>query len=72
MAVGENETVSVDPVWVLGVELHLPPHGVGGGGQTEGGTGVAGVGLGHTVDSQRTDGGNGQLVDVRHYGSEET
>lgn len=45
VTVGENKTIAVDPVGVLGVEVHeLVEKDVSHGGHTHGGTGMAGVG----------------------------
>ena len=47
----ENESVSVDPVGVLGVETHeLVEKNVSDRGHTHRGTGVTGVGFGGRID----------------------
>ena len=52
--VRENETITVDPVGVLGVEVHeLVEQNVGHGGHTHRGTGVTGVGLGGGINLER-------------------
>jgi hypothetical protein len=49
--VRENETITVGPVGVLGVEVHeLVEQNVGDGGHAHGGTGVARVGLGGGIN----------------------
>jgi hypothetical protein len=49
--VRENETITVDPIGVLGVEVHeLVEENVGNGGHAHGGTGVARVGLGGGIN----------------------
>jgi hypothetical protein len=51
VAVGENETITVGPVRVLGVEVHeLVEQNVGHGGHTHRGTGVTGVSLGGGIN----------------------
>lgn len=47
----ENETITVGPVRVLGVEVHeLVEQNVGHGGHTHRGTGVTGVSLGGGIN----------------------
>lgn len=49
--VREDETITVGPVGVLGVEVHeLVEKNVSDGGHAHGGTGVAGVGLEGGID----------------------
>ena len=51
MAVGENETIAVDPVGVLRVEAHeFVEEDVSDGGHAHGGTGMAGIGLEGGID----------------------
>lgn len=53
VTVGENETVAVNPVGVLGVEVHeLVEQDVSHGGHAHRGTGVTGVGLEGGIDLQ--------------------
>lgn len=53
--VRENETITVSPVGVLGVEVHeLVEQNVGHGGHTHRGTGVARVGLGGGINLATT------------------
>lgn len=47
----ENETITVDPVWVLGVEVHeLVEHDVGNGCHAHRSTGMTGIGFGGSID----------------------
>lgn len=46
----ENETITVSPFRVLGVEVHQVPQNVGHGGHAHRGTGVTGVGLGGGIN----------------------
>lgn len=49
--VREHETITVDPIGVLGVEVHeLVEQNVGDGGHAHGGTGVTRVGLGGGIN----------------------
>ena len=46
----ENETITVGPVRVLGVEVHHVPQNVGNGSHAHRGTGVTGVSLGGGIN----------------------
>lgn len=51
VAVGQNEAVTVQPLGVLGVELHeVVEQDVGNGGHAHGGTGVARVAVEGGID----------------------
>lgn len=51
VTVGENKTIAVNPVGVLGVEAHeLVEEDVSHGGHAHGGPGMAGVGLEGGID----------------------
>ena len=55
VTVGENETIPVDPVGVLGVEVHeLVEENVGHGSHAHGGTGVPRVGLEGGINLRRS------------------
>jgi hypothetical protein len=63
---GEDETVAVEPVGVLGVVLQeLGPQHVGDVGHAHGHARVAGIGLLHAIHDQGTDGVDGELLEVR-------
>jgi hypothetical protein len=65
VAVREDESVTVVPLGVLGVEPHEPvPEDVCDRSHAHRGTGVAGVGIGRGIGSQNTDRVDGELVSV--------
>jgi hypothetical protein len=65
VAVREDESVTVVPLGVLGVEPHEPvPEDVCDWSHAHRGTGVTGVGIGCGIGSQNTDRVDGELVNV--------
>jgi hypothetical protein len=72
MAVGQNEAVTVEPVGVLGVELHeLVEENVGNGSHAHGSTGVSRVTVEGSIGRQHTDAVDGLLIKlgVAHFAS---
>jgi hypothetical protein len=63
VAVGKNETIPVQPVGILGVEVHeLVEEDVGHRGHAHRGTGVTGIGLEGGIDRKNTDRVDSQLI----------
>ena len=47
----QDETIAIDPVWVLGVEIHeLVEHDMGNGCHAHGSSGMTGIGFGGGID----------------------
>ena len=47
----QDKTITIDPVWVLGVEVHeFVEHDVGNGCHTHGGSGMTGIGFEGGID----------------------
>lgn len=69
MTVREHESIPVDPLWILGIEVHvLRKQNVGNGSHAHRGTWVPRLGLGGDIDSQCSDAGTESASSKANYG----